>query len=331
MPHAKNIFSNWIKTEEIKKMSKLPISLVIDDAGPVNMYHYHVMHEPHDKIIPPAFALHFGRICQDLGVRGKFSVVPCPAGLGRLDRPTEVNGVDPDHIEAFTDMVKRYIMPNFSITSEILTHHFAVSLKTLHNTHQCEDTFVRNATPEEIADYVSLSLEILTNMGLNPTGVTSPWQTGLYNEETYAKGIGMAFKRTLKKDKCFYFLHCWGAINKPVIMFDTPETGNVVSIPCNAPDAFWDSQRPFTYTQAQTNVKEMIDSLISEDGRTGKLRELFEAGLPLIMLTHWQALYSDGRGTGIEGFEYLMKRINRIFGQTTQWMDFDEIAELTRK
>ena len=309
-------------------MSKLPISLIIDDAGPVNMFHFHDLGRKHDMLVPPAFALHFGKICRSLGVKGKFSVVPCPAGLGRLDRPDQVNGVEPDTIEAFVQTVKEYISPNFSITPEILTHYLALDLNTLRNSHKCEDAFVSTASAEAIAEYVSVSIEILNNLGLDPKGVSSPWATGIDNEENYAKGIGMAFKRTLNKDKCFYFLHSRGELKRPKLMFDTPETGRVISIPNNSPDPFWTTQRPASYSEARQNAREMIDSLISEDGRTGKLRELYEENAPLIMITHWQSLYSDGRGIGIEGFEYLMQRINRIFGETTEWMTFEELAEL---
>ena len=311
-------------------MAKLPISLIIDDAGPVNMFHFHALSQKHDLIVPSAFALHFGKICRALGVKGKFSVVPCPGGLGRLDRPDQVNGVDPDHIEAFIDIIKKYIMPNFSITSEIVSHYLAVDITTGRSTHKCEDEFVSTASAETIADYVSYSIEILNNLGLDPKGVTSPWATGIDNEENYAKGIGMAFKRTLNKEKCFYFLHSRDELKAPKIMFDTPETGKVVSIPNNSEDAFWGTQRPASCAQARLSAKEKIDSLISEDGRTGKLRELFEENAPLIMITHWQSLYSDGRGIGIEGFEYLMNRVNRIFGKDTQWMSFEEIAELAK-
>ena len=311
-------------------MSKIPLSLIIDDAGPVNMFHFHALGQKHDLIVPPVFALQFGKICRSLGVKGKFSVVPCPGGLGRLDQPDRVNGVDPDHIEAFTDIVKEYICPNFSITSEIMTHYLAWDLKNCRNSHECEDVFVSKADAETIAGYVSCSIEILNNMGLNPTGVTSPWATGIDNEENYAKGIGMAFKRTLNKDNCFYFLHSRDELKHPKIMFDTPETGKVVSVPNNSEDAFWGTQRPASCAQARLNAKAKIDSLISEDGRTGKLRELFEEGAPLIMITHWQSIYSDGRGIGIEGFEYLINRVNRIFGKDTEWMNFEELAALAK-
>ena len=311
-------------------MSKLPISLIIDDAGPVNMFHFHALSQKHDLHVPPAFALHFGKICRNLGVKGKFSVVPIPGGLGRLDRMDQVSNVDADHIEAFVDIVKEYISPNFSITSEILTHYLAWDTVAGRNTHKCEDEFVSTATAEEIADYVSLSLEILNNLGLDPKGVTSPWATGIDNEENYAKGIGMAFKRTLGAEKCFYFLHSRDELKHPKIMFDTPETGKVVSVPNNSADAFWGTQRPKSYAEAKAGARAMIDSLISEDGRTGKLRELYEEGAPLVMITHWQSLYSDGRGVGIAGFEYLMERVNRIFGKDTEWMNFEELAELAK-
>jgi len=311
-------------------MSKIPVSLIIDDSGPVNMFHFHALSQKHDLIVPPALALHFGKICRRLGVKGKFSVVPIPGGLGRLDQKDKVVNVDPHLIEAFVNITKEYICPNFSITSEILTHFLAWDLAYNRNSHKCEDEYVSTATAEEIADYVSLSIEILNNLGLNPKGVTSPWATGIDNEDNYAKGIGMAFKRTLNADKCFYFLHSRDELKHPKVMFNTPETGKVVSIPNNSEDAFWGTQYPKTYDEARQSAKEKIDSLISEDGRTGKLRELFEEGAPLVMITHWQSLYSDGRGIGIEGFEYLIERVNRIFGKQTEWMNFEELAELAK-
>ena len=163
-------------------MSKLPISLIIDDAGPVNMFHFHDLGNRHELTVPPAFALHFGKICRQYGVKGKFSVVPIPGGLGRLDQPAAVNGVCTEYIEAFVNIAKEYICPNFSITSEILTHFQAWDIERKINSHMCEDKFVSNSSAETIADYVSLSIEILNNMGLDPKGVTSPWATGIDND-----------------------------------------------------------------------------------------------------------------------------------------------------
>ena len=74
-------------------MSKVPISLIIDDGGVVNMYHYHDLTHKHEQLVPPAFTMEFGNICRKHGVRGKFSVVPIPAGLGRLDKKNKVRDI----------------------------------------------------------------------------------------------------------------------------------------------------------------------------------------------------------------------------------------------
>ena len=309
-------------------MRTLPISLIIDDSGPVSMAHFHEPGGDHPMLVPPAFALQFGKLCAQYGVKGKFSVIPIPAGLGRLDRMDQVAGVPADQIEAFVGYVREYILPRFSITSEILTHHLAWNPKTGRPTHRCEDVHFSTISAEDAAQYIALSLEILNDLGLDPEGVTSPWYTGIDNEENYAKGIGMAFKRALGRDKCFYFLHSRDSLKHPKVMFDTPETGRVVSIPNNCTDPFPDTLRPVPFAQARQNAEAGIDRLLSADGKTGQLRELYEAGEPLIFITHWQRLWSDGRGIGIEGLEYLLQRIEKVFGKQVEWCSFRELADM---
>ena len=38
-------------------MSKIPVSLIIDDGGVVNMYHYHDLTHKHEQLVPPAFTM----------------------------------------------------------------------------------------------------------------------------------------------------------------------------------------------------------------------------------------------------------------------------------
>ena len=98
-------------------------------------------------------------------------------------------------------------------------------------------------------------------------------------------------------------------------------------MPNNAPDAFWGSQNPASFDQAVANARQGLDALLTVDGKSGKLRELYEANEPLIMLTHWQSLYSDGRMIGLEGFEELAKRIEKTFGNKVEWMKFEDVAK----
>lgn len=309
-------------------MSKVPISLIIDDGGVVNTFSYHDLANYHEELVPPAMAMLFGKLCNKYGVKGKFSVVPIPCCLGRLDEPDKVNHVPEANIRAFVEYAKKYIAPSFSITPELLTHFLAWNNEIRKGMHWCEDTFVGKSSAEEICDYISIGLQILDNIGLHPTGVSSPWKTGINNEDNYSKGIGMAFKKTFGADRCFYFLHSREAgFTKPREVCNSAETGRVITVPNNTIDAYWGSQNPATFDQAVASVREKIDTLLTADGKSGILRELYEANEPLVMITHWQSLYSDGRMIGLNGFEELLQRIQKNFGDNVEWMKFEDLAK----
>ena len=312
-------------------MRTLPISLIIDDSGPVNMAHFHNPEFDHPMLVPPAFALQFGKLCSRYGVKGKFSVVPMPAGLGRLDETENVSQVPAANIREFIRIVREQIQPRFSITPEVLTHYRAYDLKTGYCLHVFEDVCFSSLSAEEIADYVGLALTILSNTGLDPQGMTSPWRCGIDNEDNYAAGIGMAFRKVMNRDRCFYFLHSGDDFKKPILMCDSEKTGRVVSIPNNTFDAFWPTQNPADARTAAEEARKNIDKLLAPDGRTGMVRDLYEQGLPIILISHWQRLYSDGRLTGLNGLDFLVQRINRIFGRQVEWMTFQEIAAESMK
>ena len=305
-------------------MNRIPVSLIVDDGGPVNMYFFHDPGNLHELLVPPAFAAKFAAVCSRCGIKGKFSFVPMPAGLGRIDG--KVCRVPNRNIREYIRIFKD-LEPSFSITPEILTHYRAFDLKTGRFMHIFEDVFFSRLTAAEITDYVGLALTILSSAGLTPAGVTSPWLCGIDNEKNYAAGIGMAFKKVMGADRCFYFLHTGDELNKPVLMNDSAKTGRVVSIPGNTFDPFWNTQNPVRSRIAKDNVRKNIDRLLSPDGKSGRIRELYEQGLPITLLTHWQSLYSDGREIGLKGLETLAKRINKIFGKQVEWMSFAELAD----
>ena len=280
-------------------MAKTPISLIIDDGSPVNLYYFHDLMREHELIVPIEHVQRFASICEKHGVRGKFSVVPMPAGLGRLDKG--LSHCPLEHVKKF--------------------------IKTERFLGMQEDLYFSTLSAEQIADYVSYAINILCNVDLVPDGVTSPWMTGIDNEQNYAEGIGMAFKRTLNRDRTFYFLHNQSMLNAPKVMCSTPETGTVVSIPRDFPDVFWPGNNPGNDADVKRKIKEGIDRIISEDGRGGQFRELLDAGRPIVFISHWQSLFSDGRAYGLDGFEVLMERISRYFGDNVEWLTFKEIAE----
>jgi hypothetical protein len=74
-------------------------------------------------------------------------------------------------------------------------------------------------------------------------------------------------------------------------------------------------------------IKEGIDRLVSEDGRGGRIRELIEGGFPVMLLTHWQSLYTQGTSLGLQGLETLVERIQKVFGNTVEWVSCSERAK----
>ncbi len=301
-------------------MSKITLSLNIDDGAPVNLYYFHDLQNPHTLIIPPALTKKFGKLCEKYDVKSKFSIVPMAAGLGRLD--TRLNLVDQRIRKEYIRQSLNYIRPRFSITPELLTHYLAWNLKSNQAGHFSEYTFMRDKSAEEIAEYVSLALTILDNVGLTPSGVTSPWATGFENEQNYAAGIGMAFKRVLKKNRSFYFLH---HKEMPEVMCDTPESGRVLHIPANSHDKFWCGNNRLSAAKTRKQIIQGIDEILSEDGRKGELRDFAERGLHYTILTHWSSLYSEGQEYGLEGLQYLLERIRKVFGDQVEWKRFEDL------
>ncbi|MBE6379594.1 MAG: hypothetical protein E7047_01545 [Lentisphaerae bacterium] len=309
-------------------MSKvLPISLIIDDGGVINTSFFHDLGHKHEFLIPPLFAMQFGKLCMQYGVKGKFSVVPLPCGLGRLDEPEKVNMVPPENVRMFIEYTQKYIAPNFSVAPELLTHFLGWDIKNNCKTKYCEDVFIEQLGAEEIAEYVTYALTILDNIGLTPCGVSSPWQTGCNNIADYARGIGMAFKRRYNANHCFYF--CGAPQERlPVVRCDSPETGRVVHISQRSGDALWGTMNPASVAEAHAAAQAGLDKWLSADGKSGCLRDMFEHDEPLVMITHWQSLYSDGRGIGLYWFEEFLKRVRNVFGNQVQWVNFDELSRM---
>ncbi|MBE6369013.1 MAG: hypothetical protein E7056_02500 [Lentisphaerae bacterium] len=304
---------------------KVPICLIVDDGGVINTSFFHDLRTRHEFLIPPLFAMQFGQLCLKYGVKGKFSVVPIPCGLGRLDEPDKVNMVPAENVRSFVEYTKKYIAPNFSIAPELLTHLLAWNLAQGGKTQYCEDVFIERLNADEIADYVSLALTVLDNIGLTPSGVSSPWRTGSGNMDSYARGIGMAFKRVLNRDRSFFFCG-YPQRPFPTVCCDSPECGRVVHISMQASDALWGTMNPATAEEAHAAAAAGIDSWLSADGKSGALRKAFDANEPMVMLTHWQSLYSEGRGIGLYWFEEFLKRTQTFFGGQLEWVTAEELA-----
>lgn len=304
---------------------KTPFSLIVDDGSPVDPLFYEWPGYETPFLVPAEFTMRVAETFERFDLRGKMTVIPMPSCLGRIDQ--SLKRVPAEHLQAFLKIVRERIAPRFDITPEFLTHLRAYNLKTGDYQHIYEDVWITRAPLEEIVDYFVLAFQILQNVGLPATGITSPWVSGIDVEKKYAQALADAQWKVFQRKVTWYFLYGsdLGPPRKLSVEYEVPERGQkVVSVPANAPDIFWSMERP--PSERRQFIRNNIDRLLSADGRTGRIRELMDAGAPVMLITHWQSLYTQGTGLGLEGLTALAERIQKVFGPSIEWISCWERA-----
>jgi hypothetical protein len=304
---------------------RTPIALIIDDGSPVDPLFYELPGYETPFLVPHEFTRRVVETFERFDIRGKFTVIPMPSCLGRIDQ--SLKRVPPDHLAGWLKLVREGIAPRLDITPEFLTHMQAYKLKGGGFQHIYEDVWISGAPQEEIVEYFVLAFEILKNVGLPATGITSPWVSGIDVEKKYAQALAEAQWKVFSRKLTWYFLHCttWDAPRKCSVEYEDPGRGQVVvSVPANTGDIFWSMEQP--REERPAFVQRGIDRLISADGRTGRIRELMESDYPVVLVTHWQSLYTQGTGLGLEGLATLAERIQKVFGNSLEWVTCSELA-----
>ena len=181
--------------EVLNPYNRVPVGLIIDDStclvnlnrfampqfdrawnGKNTNYHRNWRSWPHE--IPDSFVRKFGEWCAAEGVKGKYSIVPYPACVGRLDR--EVPGWTRKEMDDSIKLVRELMMPNWDIHPEMVTHTRVIDLKTGHPYPECTPEFMENwdwskgRSVDELTAYHAYALQILKNVGLDCEGITTP-------------------------------------------------------------------------------------------------------------------------------------------------------------
>lgn len=308
---------------------KTPISLIIDDGSPVDPLFYELPGYETPFLVPAEFTKRVADTFDRFDIRGKFTLIPMPSCLGRIDQ--SLKRVPQEHLDEFLKLIRERIYPRFDITPEFLTHLSAYDLKTgTYQRHMFEDTWISQAPSDEIVEYFTLAFQILKNVGIEATGITSPWVSGIDVEKKYAKALGDAQWNVFKRKLTWYFLHAASDNEKPIpcsIEYKNAERGQVVvSVPSNAGDIFWSMDLPDQKERIKM-INEGIDRLVSPDGKTGRIRQLMDSGHPIVIVSHWQSLYTQGTALGLEGFISLAERIKKVFGSNLEWVTCSELAQ----
>jgi hypothetical protein len=309
-------------------LCRVPVSLLMDDSCPViNLGHFWI--KGHDGRptndmpveIPVSFAREFGEWCAESRVKGKFSFIPMPAGLGTID--LGIPGFPKAHLEEWMRAAEEFIWPSFDANPEMLTHCQVVDLSDWTMTDQWENgAGVRQRLPAEwMAEYITAALRILRNVDIAAEGVSSPGAFGLADLDALAAGTIWAEKDVNGTAATYFF--CEGeeeGLPWPKLYHVDAERGEgCVGILCCTEDYFgsWEG-----------NNREILrgpDYWITEDLQGGRLPEVVAGDCPVLMDAHWPGFYFQGEEVGFTTFKAVVSRINRL--PNVLWMKTSEIAD----
>ena len=319
-------------------LDRVPLSLIIDDSTLLVNLNYFFMHDRNladgqnrrwedvPVVHPESFTREFAEWCLAHGVRGKFSVVPCPAALGRIDHGLPL--FSRAQQESWLRMCREVIRPAFDITPEMITHTVVVEPKTCRPLEtgiweQYDWAALPLDQEELLVAYIAVACQILVNVGLPPEGVTSPGGFGGKTLDFYAKVAESGIRQATGNATPYFFqrIASHGPVETPVWYADR-ERGTAVGEIIAATD---------DWTGSWTGYGEVkVDKYITADLQGGRLPAVIDAGDPAILLSHWQGFYglhNDDR----RGFNALKTVVRRLKerdpqGEYTQWRKCSEIA-----
>jgi hypothetical protein len=329
-----------MKAEIVKyALDRVPLSLIIDDSTPLINLNYFFLRDRNKHtgqnqrwedipvVHPESFTREWAEWCAENGVRGKFSVVPCPAGLGRIDEGLALFGQE--QLDSWLRMCREVITPVFDITPEMLTHTFVLDLHTMRPLEsRIWEQYEWQRLPEDqeewVTDYIALSCQILANVGLTPTGVTSPGGFGGQSLPFYAKAAGNAVRRVTGNPTPFFFKNVVmkGPVPVPVWYADRDAgtaTGEIVA-----------STGDWTGSWTGYGVVD-ADKYITADLGSGRLPDLIDTGEAAILISHWQGFYGL-HNEDRRGFRALKTVVERLrardpYGDQARWRKVSEITD----
>lgn len=320
---------------------QIPVALLVDDPGPcVNPFYYHRrLREPAAepklasgetvvRSVPLAFLHRFVEVVEQHGIRGKFSVLPCPCNLGYIGRGIE--GYPESECREWVGTVRERLAGRMDFSPEVISHLYAVDLETLRPLAEDEHTWSQHQDEETLTRYLAKALRLLADAGIDATGVTSPWMFGEKVEGAYAKAVGQAQKQVHGRGLTWYFLRSDALSPRvpPLVATGNLAAGEaVIHVRPSSGDAYWRTQD--TLESGEAYVASVVEPLISGDLSAGRIPALVTAGGGVTLLTHWQSLYSQGRATGLQALAETARRLTAAFGPRLAWRSCSELASWT--
>lgn len=338
----------------INPRNRVPVGVIIDDSTClVNLNHFavpqfaHVLGRlsPHARLpwrdwpreIPDSFVRKFGEWSAENGIKGKYSIVPYPACVGRLDRM--LPGWSPQELEESINLVRTLMVPNWDIHPEMVTHTRVIDTKTGQPYPEFSVKYMENwewctgRSSDELADYMTYALRILKNIGLPCEGITTPGGFGSKARPQLAEATAQSLRDVFKAEIPHYFrdlksdgTESVAPLVQNVSGLDTDDPRCVVHVQGCTGDwtGGWDCTEPGG-----------VDKFITADGSAGRMVDVITRGEPALLLAHWTGVYYNGHEAGFKILQEVAKRLKARF-DNLHWMKLSEVArywaarELTR-
>lgn len=306
---------------------RVPITLLLDDSGPINLMSTQDSQPWRVRNVPVAFLERFIEVTQREGILGKFTLMPYPNCLGRIDQA--IPGYPQRDLARFLDLVRDEIAPRWDITPEILTHWHTLDLKTGEFLPIREDHWSYTQDADSLTEYLSFALQVLKNAGIPANGITSPYDFGAPVEEAYAQAVQRSVAEVFGLQRSWYFLDYSPQFEstQPRVWQYPPGNGTgAVSILGGTDDNFWNAQNERDPRAGFLAAMAGVDDLLSADGQRGRVLDLVNRGQPVAVLTHQQSLFAEGSAAGLDALAVLAQRIREHLGERVYWTQPSEMA-----
>lgn len=324
--------SYWAREQRRAFGYDVPVQTVVD-------YSWHWPEQAAAPFMPLSLLEAFADFVEECDVRGKFTVLPCPAGMGRLDRQTRAY---PDaELQALLAVVRERIAPRFDITPEVLTHTMAFDLETEALLPHSERAWIAHLAAtgrvDALHSYFDQAFTILHHVGIAAHGLTIgglPDPSGIAQgqviddhraniasallavEQAYAPGIADSFLFTGTPAR----LPGNATRSAPEVVYTAPRGGKVYELIAGI-----DEQLLLCY-RGTGDVAAETDRLVSPDLASGVYIDCIETRGSLVFLAHAQTLMSLNTGQGLQVLRGAVRRLRERYGAQLVWHTPRELA-----
>ena len=312
---------------------RTPVALIVDDATPcVNpLWYQRYQLDPsliskHAPSIPLRFMRQWSAWAEQAGIAGAFTVLPFPAGLGRIDQA--LRGFNEGELQEWLAIARRSLSPRFDIHPKALSSTLAVKLSDMSlHAGVSEHAWLSGQDEQTLALYLATAMGILRDAGLPSHGTTKPCDVGI-NADVLARAAlaaeetinGRSVTHTvIEQDELASYvparlLHC-----------NDEKSQAVVGIWAGNQDYIWDTQL-FERPESGQDPELLADRYITANGKSGRIVELLQGNGPVVLRTHYQSLFSNGLLLGLETMKVVVQRLEANFGDSIEWVSLSTLA-----